>query len=230
MLGEFAGDVVAAVTDGWGAIALCILVVALLAPKMTEGLHPNPRAAIFLVLFFSFLAALWLTFSGDKNKKPDNQTSNDVSDDASNSAEVTGKAAPENDRRKQQEESGPTPETEGISTPSISTESNITPMTGSDDFKISVKKEFRAFSYNDELSDVENIRDFFKKLGVSRFDGPNVIGGICGTFKNGIKICGWANTYDKPGVFGFRFGNEGNWNFIGSNRSYFEESHPSLFQ
>jgi hypothetical protein len=56
-------DIIRAVTDGWGLLALALLLLGLLAIQMTKGASPNVRVATFLVIFVSFLGALYMTFS-----------------------------------------------------------------------------------------------------------------------------------------------------------------------
>jgi hypothetical protein len=57
-------DIIAAVTDIWGLLALALLLIGLLAIQMTRGANPNVRVATFLVIFAGFLGSLYMAFAG----------------------------------------------------------------------------------------------------------------------------------------------------------------------
>lgn len=57
-------DIIRAVTNGWGLLALALLLLGGLAIQMTKGASPNVRVATFLVIFVSFLGSLYMTFTG----------------------------------------------------------------------------------------------------------------------------------------------------------------------
>jgi hypothetical protein len=59
--GTFA-DIITAVTDIWGLLALALLLIGLLAIQMTKGANPNVRVATFLVIFVGFLGSLYMAF------------------------------------------------------------------------------------------------------------------------------------------------------------------------
>ena len=59
--GTFA-DIISAVTDMWGLLALALLLIGLLAIQMTKGANPNVRVATFLVIFVGFLGSLYMAF------------------------------------------------------------------------------------------------------------------------------------------------------------------------
>jgi hypothetical protein len=60
--GTFA-DIIRAVTDIWGLLALALLLIGLLAIQLTKGAHPNLRLATFLVIFAGFLGCLYMGFA-----------------------------------------------------------------------------------------------------------------------------------------------------------------------
>ncbi len=53
VFGEF-GPIIEAVKDSWGFLALGVLVLGVLAVKMTDGVRPEIRAGIFVFIFLSF--------------------------------------------------------------------------------------------------------------------------------------------------------------------------------
>jgi hypothetical protein len=59
--GTFA-DIIRAVTDMWGLLALALLLIGLLAIQMTKGANPNVRVVTFLVIFAGFLGSLYMAF------------------------------------------------------------------------------------------------------------------------------------------------------------------------
>src|SRR5688572_20747439 len=59
--GTFA-DIISAVTDMWGLMALALLLIGLLAIQMTKGANPNVRVVAFLVIFAGFLGSLYMAF------------------------------------------------------------------------------------------------------------------------------------------------------------------------
>ena len=59
--GTFA-DIIRAVTDMWGLMALALLLIGLLAIQMTKGANPNVRVVTFLVIFVGFLGSLYMAF------------------------------------------------------------------------------------------------------------------------------------------------------------------------
>ena len=59
--GTFA-DIISAVTDMWGLMALALLLIGLLAIQMTKGANPNVRVVTFLVIFVGFLGSLYMAF------------------------------------------------------------------------------------------------------------------------------------------------------------------------
>jgi hypothetical protein len=70
--GTFA-DIIRAVTDMWGLLALALLLIGLLAIQMTRGANPNVRVATFLVIFLGFLGSLYMAF-GSAADEPAAQT------------------------------------------------------------------------------------------------------------------------------------------------------------
>lgn len=60
--GTFA-DIIGAVDDMWGLLALALLLVGLLAVQLTKGAHANVRVATFLVIFAGFLGSLYMAFA-----------------------------------------------------------------------------------------------------------------------------------------------------------------------
>lgn len=67
--GTFA-DIIRAVTDIWGLLALALLLIGLLAIQLTKGAHPNLRLATFLVIFAGFLACLYMGFARQPSEAP----------------------------------------------------------------------------------------------------------------------------------------------------------------
>ena len=59
--GTFA-DIIRAVTDMWGLLALALLLIGLLAIQMTKGANPNVRVVTFLVIFAGLLGSLYMAF------------------------------------------------------------------------------------------------------------------------------------------------------------------------
>ena len=59
--GTFA-DIISAVTDIWGLLALALLLIGLLAVQLTKGANPNVRTGVFLVIFLGFLGSLYMAF------------------------------------------------------------------------------------------------------------------------------------------------------------------------
>ena len=59
--GTFA-DIISAVTDMWGLLALALLLIGLLAIQLTKGANPNVRSGVFLVIFVGFLGSLYMAF------------------------------------------------------------------------------------------------------------------------------------------------------------------------
>ena len=59
--GTFA-DIISAVTDIWGLLALALLLSGLLAVQLTKGANPNVRTGVFLVIFVGFLGSLYMAF------------------------------------------------------------------------------------------------------------------------------------------------------------------------
>ena len=59
--GTFA-DIISAVTDMWGLLALALLLIGLLAIQLTKGANPNVRTGVFLVIFVGFLGSLYMAF------------------------------------------------------------------------------------------------------------------------------------------------------------------------
>ena len=59
--GTFA-DIISAVTDMWGLLALALLLIGLLAIQLTKGANPNVRTGVFLVIFLGFLGSLYMAF------------------------------------------------------------------------------------------------------------------------------------------------------------------------
>jgi hypothetical protein len=59
--GTFA-DIISAVTDMWGLLALALLLIGLLAIQLTKGANPNVRTGVFLVIFAGFLGSLYMAF------------------------------------------------------------------------------------------------------------------------------------------------------------------------
>ena len=59
--GTFA-DIISAVTDIWGLLALALLLIGLLASQLTKGANPNVRTGVFLVIFVGFLGSLYMAF------------------------------------------------------------------------------------------------------------------------------------------------------------------------
>ena len=59
--GTFA-DIISAVTDIWGLLALALLLIGLLAVQLTKGANPNVRTGVFLVIFVGFLGSLYMAF------------------------------------------------------------------------------------------------------------------------------------------------------------------------
>jgi len=60
--GTFA-DIISAVQDGWGLLALALLLIGLLAIQLTKGAHANVRTGVFLVIFAGFLGSLYMSFA-----------------------------------------------------------------------------------------------------------------------------------------------------------------------
>jgi hypothetical protein len=71
--GTFA-DIIRAVTDGWGLLALALLLIGLLAIQMTKGANPNVRVATFLVIFVGFLGSLYMAFENGGDGSDDSGT------------------------------------------------------------------------------------------------------------------------------------------------------------
>ncbi|HEU4650678.1 MAG TPA: hypothetical protein VFS49_04620 [Croceibacterium sp.] len=67
--GSFA-DIIAAVRDGWGLLALALLLIGLLAIQMTKGANPNIRVITFLVIFAGFLGSLFMAFVNGRDAAP----------------------------------------------------------------------------------------------------------------------------------------------------------------
>jgi hypothetical protein len=68
--GTFA-DIIGAVTDMWGLLALALLLIGLLAIQLTKGANPNVRTATFLVIFAGFLGSLYMAFAGPAGEPGD---------------------------------------------------------------------------------------------------------------------------------------------------------------
>lgn len=56
-------DIISAVTDIWGLLALALLLIGLLAIQLTKGAHANLRTGVFLVIFAGFLGSLYMAFA-----------------------------------------------------------------------------------------------------------------------------------------------------------------------
>lgn len=56
-------DIIKAVTDVWGLLALAVLVLGILALQMTKGAHANVRVVTFLVILGFFGGFLYLAVS-----------------------------------------------------------------------------------------------------------------------------------------------------------------------
>jgi hypothetical protein len=73
-MGEFGSfpDIIRAVTDVYGLLALSVLVIGTLAWKMNADAAPNVRAVIFLAILASFVLCLYLALTHNRgNKMPE---------------------------------------------------------------------------------------------------------------------------------------------------------------
>lgn len=66
--GDFA-EIIKAVTDIWGLLALALLLIGVLAIQLTKGANPNLRLATFLVIFAGFLASLYMAFANQPEEQ-----------------------------------------------------------------------------------------------------------------------------------------------------------------
>jgi hypothetical protein len=71
--GTFA-DIISAVTDIWGLLALALLLIGLLAIQLTKGANPNVRTGVFLVIFVGFLGSLYMAFVNPSGAPGDART------------------------------------------------------------------------------------------------------------------------------------------------------------
>jgi hypothetical protein len=89
--GTFA-DIISAVTDMWGLMALALLLIGLLAIQLTKGANPNVRVATFLVIFAGFLGSLYMAFVNPAGGDDDAGAKTAAATSAPNAGEIEAQA------------------------------------------------------------------------------------------------------------------------------------------
>ncbi len=96
--GTFA-DIISAVTDMWGLMALALLLIGLLAIQMTKGANPNVRVATFLVIFVGFLGSLYMAFVNPAGESGDARAATATAASAPNAEDIAAQAEAAEDYR-----------------------------------------------------------------------------------------------------------------------------------